>query len=339
MKKLRKLWNDYKVWFIVGVIILLFIFCIFCFFYSKIALNFTKDNPNGELFKVILSVLGGAGIIYGLWLNSQRIKAQNKQNKIVEDRNLDQKSYDADKRFGEAIGYLGSENTSIVLGGIYALYQLAKEDERYKSIVAGLFTSYLQDKSVELYEIIDKKSEQHTEPTSVLTAPTIVKTILDLLFNSEKTFSDLRYNLSRVKFRNISFYSDVNNCNFDYCDFNDCRFNYNISNCTFQFSKISSCIFGSKESVLKDCSFFGSEIVKTTFNAVTFQKSNFVCAKFNFSLFYITHLIECHFIDADFKGYNGFISTNSFTGTKFGNDCRDKITFRNCKNQEEILFI
>jgi len=317
------------------IIFLIGIILVFVFFQSIAEFLFNSGNPNGEFVKVILSVFGGLGLFYGLWINSQRIKAQNKQNELVEGRNQDQKSYDADKRFGEAIGYLGSDNTSIVLGGIYSLYQLAKEDKRYKPIVAGLFTSYLQDKSEQLYELTDNEK---TELRKMNIAPIIIRTIVDLLFNSEKVFTGIKLNLSSVLFKHIVFNDDVCYCNFNYCEFINCTFNSNLIDCSFEISEIANCTFGNKESKILKCNFWGSNIKDITFKGVLMNNVNFDLVNFDKSNFKITQLINCNFISAFFSNKALFSDINSFEGTMFTKDSKDKLTFKNCNNQERIVY-
>lgn len=66
-----------------------------------------------------LSIIGGACVIYGLYLNNRKIGEQTRQNNIAEKTNID-------KRFGDAVGYLNSDNDGIAIGGAYALFQIAK---------------------------------------------------------------------------------------------------------------------------------------------------------------------------------------------------------------------
>ncbi|MBP1631444.1 MAG: pentapeptide repeat protein [Bacteroidetes bacterium] len=337
MKKLKKLWNDYKIWFIIGMIFLLSLIGSFCYFYSDIASNFKKDDPNGEFFKVILSILGGIGLFYGLWINSQRIKAQNKQNKLVEDRNQDQKSYDADKRFGEAIGYLGSENTSIVLGGIYALYQLAKEDCRYKSIIAGIYTSYLQDKSVDLYKDLENRPTNESEFSNNFNVPIILRTIVDLLFNSENIFIGLKLNLSRILLKDVTINADVINCNFDHCEFNRCFFGKNVQSCSFEVSKITSCSFGNRDTIMDQCRFFGSTIEGTTFYGNKLSSSNFDLVMFKKPRFQFFNINDCELAGATFVDKAVFLDVESFSGTTISKEYENHITFQHCINLDQIF--
>lgn len=105
----------------------------------------------GKLVSLYLTAIGGCAVFYGLWLNSRRIGEQTRQNNIADKTNND-------KRFGEAIGYLNSENTGVAIGGAYALHQLAFEDTRYREIVSDIFVQYLTrvtktDFSEETYKV------------------------------------------------------------------------------------------------------------------------------------------------------------------------------------------
>lgn len=97
-----------------------------------------KDNPEakGKVLATYLSIIGGACVIYGLYLNNKKISEQIRQNNIADKSSND-------KRFGDAISCLNSDNAGIAIGGVYILNQLAKEDERYAPIVANVFLDIL----------------------------------------------------------------------------------------------------------------------------------------------------------------------------------------------------
>lgn len=340
MKKIMKFWNDHEIWFIIGVIFLLSLISTFCYFYSDIALNFKKDNPNGEFFKVILSVLGGIGLFYGLWINSQRIKAQNKQNKLVEDRNQDQKSYDADKRFGEAIGYLGSDKTSIILGGIYALYQLAKEDKRYISIVAGLLTSYLRDNSHKL--LIQSNPNFSIEEDEFIEysykAPIIVNSIIDLLFNNDKDlFKQELLDLSGVFLVSINFKYNVTKCVFDHSKLYCCFFNSSIEECSFEYSELKYCYFGKEDSTIENCSFFKSGLSGVNFIASELNNLDFTLAGLG-STIDTKKMIDCNLQSSTYINLE-IIGVQDFNKTIFNKSYKDKIEFVNCVDVQEDKYI
>ena len=83
-----------------------------------------KDNPEakGKVLTTYLSIIGGTCVIYGLYLNNKKISEQIRQNNIADKSSND-------KRFGDAISCLNSDNAGIAIGGVYILNQLAKEDE------------------------------------------------------------------------------------------------------------------------------------------------------------------------------------------------------------------
>lgn len=153
------------------------------------------DNPSnkGQLFGTALTAIGGVCVIWGLWLNNKKVNEQTRQNDIaVQSSN--------DKRFGEAIGYLNNDNEGIAIGGVYALYQLAKEDERYAPIVTDIFSSYLRNTDKE-----DSKSSQ---------------TIISLLFSQNNPFvSDKELVFTNLNFNNMQMFCTKYKVKFEHCSF------------------------------------------------------------------------------------------------------------------------
>lgn len=99
-----------------------------------------NENPSkkGQLISTISTAIGCICIIWGLLLNNKKGAEQTRQKDISV-----QNSYD--KRFGEAVGFLNDENEGIVIGCVYALFQLAKEDSRYAPIITNIFCNYVND--------------------------------------------------------------------------------------------------------------------------------------------------------------------------------------------------
>ena len=138
-------------------------------------LTYGINNPEakGKMLSIYLSICGGGTVLYGLYLNNKKLNEQTRQNDIAFTSNND-------KRFGEAIGYLNSENIGIAIGGIYTLYQLAKEEKRYTPIVANIFVEMLSHlvntDQKKVYDII------------------IEKLFSDVFNNIEITFKGLEFN-------------------------------------------------------------------------------------------------------------------------------------------------
>ena len=171
-----------------------------------------SQKYNGELFKVLVTILGGLLVLWGLYLNYRRtkilevqtnnqadqIKAFVKQNEITEKGKVDE-------RFKNAIEHLGHDKDAIVLGGIYALHRIAQEDKSYRQTVFDILCSYFRDKTISLKEI-----DQNVENGITVTEPTIViQTIIDLLFKirnkQEYIYAELRANLNGINCLNGDF--------------------------------------------------------------------------------------------------------------------------------------
>lgn len=200
--------------------------------FNDLAINlYGKNNAKakGELLTTLLSFLGGLAVLYGLHLNNKRIKEQTKQNNIAI-------STSNDKRFGDAIGYLGSENTSIVLGGIYTLFQLAKEDSKYIPLVNNLYSGYLKDNSRKLCDIEEQRDINKQKP------PVIIQAIIDIYFNDNSIFKDEQVDLSDTTLIEV-YFKNVNHCIFTNSVLKNCTFTSKVENSDFSRVKMVGCIF------------------------------------------------------------------------------------------------
>lgn len=191
-------------------------------------LTYGINNPEakGNMLSIYLSICGGLTVLYGLFLNHKKLNEQTRQNDIAFTSNND-------KRFGEAIGYLNSNNIGIAIGGVYTLYQLAKEEKRYTPIVANIFVEMLPNlaktKKKEIYDII------------------VEKLFSDTFKNIEITFKGLEFeNLTLQTAKSIQFerctFLDIelvngNNLTFTKCTFNNVLLE-NINNIIIEKCKI-----------------------------------------------------------------------------------------------------
>lgn len=334
MEEQKTFWNKHKYKIIILGVSLIIIGVIS--FYISIANFFFTENTNGELLKVLITIVGGSAVFIGLMLNSDRIKEQIRQNDISESSN-------SDKRFGEAIGYLGNENTSIVLGGIYSLYQLAKDDIRYRSIVGGLFTNYLQDKSKELYLKMESSLNNFGKNDVNISSfnnkvPIIIKTIFDLLFNEELLFKNISLDFNNVVIKNLTINSNVNNCHFNNCYFKSFNIYGRISNISFincYFNE--SCNFVAKDELIEDCVFSGGDIENAVFISPLLNRLKFSALRLNDVKFNSKAITDSSFfvILADSKVT--FSKINSFVGTSIFAD-PNIFRYISCSNTDQIIF-
>lgn len=328
-KKKQKFFFTLLVSLLIVIIILLLLLLVIKF-QSIAGFFFKGQDPNGELLKVLLTIFGGFGLFYGLFINSRRIQEQTRQNNISEYSN-------SDKRFTDAIGYLGSNNNTISLGGIFSLYQLAKEDVRYKAVVAGIFTSFIQDKSIDLYNELENHPFPDTQFTKTYNTPILIRTIISLLFNSDNIFKGLKLDLSRTLLKNLNFLTDVENCDFSHCEIVNCYFLKNVKNCSFGVCKVSDCTFGSKKSIIDNCDFFATLFIKSRINGITLSNTRFRNACFNNSILQLSNINYCKFEKSTFEEKVEFIEVKSFIGIKLNSKYKDVISFQNCENHKQIF--
>lgn len=202
------------------LLILLFILLILLFIinFETIANYFYGDenlSNKGQLLGTALTAIGGICVIWGLYLNNKKVAEQTRQNDISVQNNND-------KRFGEAIGYLNDNNEGIAIGGVYALYQLAKEDSRYIPIISNIFLNYVNDN-------ISKQSKKSYQ------------TILSLLFSKDNLFVfDGVPQYKNIVFGDINMYSKIAEIKFSHCTFRDANIKgvgeVYLNDCTIQNS-------------------------------------------------------------------------------------------------------
>ena len=173
--------------------------------FSYLSTYFSENHPYGELFKVCLTVLAGIGAVIALRYNHRRVTAMEKGN--------------VDTRFNNAVGHLGNDNHTVVLGGIHALHQIAVKHKSYTLVIHNLFCSYLRENSAKLYDtkIPDK-------------CPVIIQTLIDYLFkshdNKESIYKNYKSDLSFSTLKNCKFWDvTLTKCDFSHAVLTKCDFN------------------------------------------------------------------------------------------------------------------
>lgn len=335
-KRIDNSWRkikQWKYWEVLAVIFLtISLILILVFFNALSAFLFTSENRNGELAKVLLSIFGGIGLFYGLFINSRRIKEQTRQNCISENSN-------SDKRFSYAIGYLGSDKTSIVLGGVYALYQLAKEDKRYISIVASLFTSYLRENSFKLLksENNDRDIDNIEFIEIEFQQPVIIETLFNLLFNNDgNIFYYEKLDLSNTVLCGLKIKNDIQEVSFNKANINSCSFDCNIDNCTFHSARINYCSFGKDFGMIKNSDFGQTQIDQTKFIGYNLNNLNFYDSNLMGTI-QAEMMINCDFRGSFYVRIE-IIGVKEFNNTIFNEVDKDSITFSNCVKINDSLF-
>ncbi|WP_125013115.1 pentapeptide repeat-containing protein [Flavobacterium macacae] len=241
-----------------------------------------EANRNAELFKILLTVIGGIGVFYSLYLAYKRAKATDKGielqaqaiNKQSEQLELSRKGQVND-RFKNAIEHLGNDKQPIILGGVVELHQIANEEkEKYAAVVFNILTSYLR--SVLKVDI----------PRDDNFSSTVPQTIIDFLFRGANShiYKGLKANLAHCNFLSL----DINESNFDYADFGFSLLPRNIVDVSFE---------------------------KAKFGRANFTVTNIINSKFNYSEFHDTIFNQTEIKNSDFFGAK--LSSQLFINTRF----------------------
>ncbi|CAC9429609.1 hypothetical protein BPUTSESOX_1827 [uncultured Gammaproteobacteria bacterium] len=115
------------------------------------------------------SIISALIAIIGLCFFYRRLKNQEKQiNTQVNQR--------IDERFNSAINLLGSSETSARTGAIYALHELAREEEKYRKQIAQILYSHIRSKTNE-----EEYQQKHNKRPS-----NEIQTTINLLFKENK---------------------------------------------------------------------------------------------------------------------------------------------------------
>jgi uncharacterized protein YjbI with pentapeptide repeats/heme/copper-type cytochrome/quinol oxidase subunit 4 len=236
-----------KNWKIISLIAFVIIIIIICF-YEVIAnyffMNDTSQNPNGELLKFIFQILGGIILISGAYYSLQIAKASQENNKLVEKGNIAE-------RFKNAINMLDSKESTICLGGIHAMNNIAQENEEYRSQVFDVLIAFISDRTKFIKSWYELTFEER-----LINQPSIeIITILRILFSSNSIFKNFD-----ARFENVKLYgANLRNYNFSRCHFKNVEF----QNCDL------------RNSLFIKCNFFNSDFTLCDLNSVDFTESKF----------------------------------------------------------------
>lgn len=292
----------YKYIFIVIIFGTILVGIIFYKLDAHIVLFGNTNSALGEYVKTVATVLGGALVILGLWINNRRVTEQIRQNNIAEKGQIN-------TRFKDAATLLGSENVSSILSGVYALHQIAMEtsvgnesQRGYVNIVHDILCAYIRENTDTI------RNEENGKAWRINKKPAIVvQTIMKVLFkNNGFIYSDL--------------VTDLSNCVFEHLYLDDAY----IANVDFSRTKfIKSDI---KHAVFVSCYLEGTFIDETDFSESSFEKVVFDFAHIRNSSFSKTKICKSDFWDA-------ILTTVDFKEALF-----EKVDFKNAVFENNTSF-
>ena len=315
-----------------------------------------NENRNAELLKIILSFIGGLGIMYGLYISLKRVKAMEKgvekQGEAIENQSkqieLTRKSQ-TDERFKNAVEHLGSDKEPIIIGGVAELHQIAKDNkEDYSEIIFNLLCSYIRTNSNEnknitiLQTIFDYLFiKQINNPYLSYKANLKKSNLLGIEMRNYKLknadLSDCSFsNITETDFENANlqysyfFLSRLNNVNFKNSNFYKTSFyDATIENCTFENSREHIQITFI-ECRIKDIKFDHLKIIDWNFIACDIVRSSFNYSEIISSIFSATRFSKVDFIDLELFSSNDF-KASIFSSVKMHNFIGTNILFKGSK--------
>ncbi len=258
-----------------------------------------EQNRNGELFKIVLSILGAGGILFSFYVSLRRAKAME-QGVLRQRESIDIQSEQisitrkaqTDERFKNAIEHLGNEKEPIILGGIAELHQIAKESKaEYAEVVFNILCSYIRS----IANIYRKKAEEINY--------TVIQTIINNLFknsaNTENPYLGLKADLKSSNLISVDLDNvDLSGANLAFC------YLPSISNSNLRNSILNKAVFSLCDIV--NVNFIGSILHQTIFHASTLENCDF-SAK--------TNLISTAFVDSVIENVN--FNGTALNGIKF----------------------
>jgi hypothetical protein len=113
---------------------------------TKDRIQFEKDVIAAENSArlTLAQILGGLGLLVGLYLTYRNIKVAHKNVEVAEEGKLTE-------RFSKAVELLGSEKIEVRLGGIYALERIARDSQKDHWTVMEVLTAFVREQSRKEY--------------------------------------------------------------------------------------------------------------------------------------------------------------------------------------------
>ncbi|SHF98846.1 pentapeptide repeat-containing protein [Dysgonomonas macrotermitis] len=262
------------------------------------------DTPSalGEYVKTVATVLGGALVVLGLWINNRRVAEQTRQNNIAEKGQIN-------TRFKDAATLLGSDSVSSILSGIYALHQIAMEvsvgnqkQRGYVSIVHDILCAYIRENTATIQNEKNGKAWRINQKPAI-----VIQTIMKVLFkNNEFIYGDLVTDLSNCVFENL----DIDNAHMSNVDFSRTKF---------------------IKSSMKDAVFTSCYLEETFMDEVDFTDSTFEKVLFDYSHIKNSVFAGCKMGGSDF--WDAVLTNVNFKGAKF-----NMTDFKSCIFEENVNF-
>ena len=177
LKKFFSSWRTYLLAVLVAVAVAL-LWCVPPLQVEQIRGRFDKPdayrlaNLEDAYRRTLAQILGGLGLLYGLYLAQRRIAAMEDNVRVAQDNVRVAQEGQVTERFTRAIAQLGDDKMAIRLGGIYALERLAKDSEKDHGPIMEVLTAYVRKKAPKQEE--DTQNGAEKPPTDIQAILTVI---------------------------------------------------------------------------------------------------------------------------------------------------------------------
>lgn len=311
-------------------------------------------KQKNEVVKFVLQFIGGGALLYGLYLNHKRLQNLEKQTETTEKGHYTE-------RFTKAIEQLGSENDAIVLGGIYALANLAKDKaETYYTTVYDTLCAYVRNRlGISSKDSLDTNSlvffvtrkDVTNKEVYFKNLPIPIQTIFNILDDRKNQVDNDKYDKKFTPdFTNTNFASfDLAKTNFDKARLNQTnlkhtnltRVSFNKSiliETDFEGANLENVIFKDLhliDSNLKDVNLQGALLEDVRINSSNLENTNFRGANFYKVECTSSTLNESNFSDTKINSVD--FSNSKFQKARFMKSELKIVEFKNAKLEEAVF--
>ncbi|BDD10090.1 hypothetical protein FUAX_25220 [Fulvitalea axinellae] len=222
------------------------------------------------MLKILTPVWAGIIGAIALRVNFLRSAAFMKQASNTE-RGL------VEERFKNAIEHLGSDKDPIVLGGIYALHDIAKENESYREPVFNILCGMIRSEGKELSKRCDQMQKKELE------------SLKEQIEDAKKTGTLEQQNILKVRFQQVDDI-DYENCYLPSISF----LTHTIVTLAFTKKGKKGSIYKIRKRNLSQGNLKAGKLNFFCFNNMELNRTNFTWAELN----------EAEFIEADLSYVN-----------------------------------
>ncbi len=322
----------------IGLVLIFLIIALFLIFWISVLHMANLIDIESKI--TYTSIGSGLIAIFGLFFIYQRLEKQQKQIDIQIDQRVDD-------RFNSAISLLGSSETSARTGAIYALYELAIEEEKYRSQIAQILCSHIRSKTNE-----KKYKKTHSERPS-----NEIQTTIDLLFKEEGLYEQDFARVDGFPEANLS-HAYLMGANFIDAQCQKANFvdaqcqGANFANAQCQWANFINTECQNANFTIAQCqnaNFMGAQCQGANFVDAQCRRANFIDAQCQGADFMGVQCQGANFENSEFQGVN-FILANFentkcqeadfrnfefFNNTNFENTKCQEADFRNAKFYKE----